>query len=156
MHLHIKSMNELIAKEILSWKYDTPYDFYNSVDTEDNRKELLDGYYYAIENEDGELFGYFCIGKSAQVPIGHQVNAYRESCIDMGLGMNPKYVGKGNGFFFCSFILQSIERKYKGVPIRLTVATFNKRAVHLYEKLGFKKKAEFCSDKAQFTTMVRT
>lgn len=156
MQLQINSMNKYYAKEILSWKYDKPYDFYNSIDTEDSRKELLDGFYYAVVKENGELFGYFCIGTSAQVPIGHQVNAYRDNFIDMGLGMNPKYVGQGSGFFFCSFILQSIHKKYKGVPIRLTVATFNKRAVHLYEKLGFVKEREFHSDKAQFMTMVRT
>ncbi len=74
----------------------------------------------------------------------------------MGLGMNPKLVGKGSGLNFCSFILFYIEQNYKDIPIRLTVATFNHRAIHLYEKLGFVKKDAFSSDFAEFMTMVKT
>lgn len=69
--------------------------------------------------------------------------------------MNPKMVGKGNGFELCSFILRYIEKNYIGSPIRLTVAKFNQRAIHLYEKLGFVKKDEFTTDFAEFMTMIK-
>lgn len=69
--------------------------------------------------------------------------------------MNPKLVGKGNGFEFCSFILRYIEEKYKGTPIRLTVAKFNQRAIHLYEKHGFVMKNKFSTGFAEFITMVK-
>lgn len=73
----------------------------------------------------------------------------------MGLGMNPRFVGKGNGLEFCSFIINVIQKKNGKIPIRLTVANFNQRAIHVYEKLGFKKEKEFRTELAEFMTMIR-
>lgn len=155
MQLLIENMNEELAKEILSWEYEKPYDFYNNELTDESVKELLDDSYYALVNEDQKLIGFFCTGDNAQVPVGRKFGVYSEFAIDMGLGMNPKYVGKGSGFEFCSFILRYIEENDKGTPVRLTVAKFNQRAIHLYEKLGFEKKDEFSTDFAEFMTMVK-
>ena len=47
MKLLIENMNEEIAKEILSWEYEKPYDFYNNELTDEAVNELLDGSYYA-------------------------------------------------------------------------------------------------------------
>ena len=148
-------MNEQRAIQILNWKYDPPYDFYNNHYTDEALEELLDSSYYALVNTKNELFGFFCAGKSAQVPAGHAKGAYEENLVDMGLGMNPRMVGQGSGTEFCSLIIRLIRKKYGNTPIRLTVATFNARAIHLYEKLGFEKENEFKSERAQFITMVR-
>ena len=118
-------------------------------------KERLDGSYFAIVNDNKELFGFFCTGENAQVPSGQENGVYLEDLIDVGLGMNPKLIGKGNGLDFCSFILRNIEKNYKDTPIRLTVAKFNQRAIHLYEKLGFIEKDEFSNAFAEFITMVK-
>ncbi|WP_367281315.1 GNAT family N-acetyltransferase [Planococcus shenhongbingii] len=68
--------------------------------------------------------------------------------------MNPKLVGKGQGTAFgSSYIL--IEESHPGLPVRLTVASFNKRAIHLYEKLGFVKENRFSTDRVEFITMVK-
>ncbi|WNF38402.1 GNAT family N-acetyltransferase [Bacillaceae bacterium IKA-2] len=155
MELFIENMNEKIARETINWKYDKPYDFYNNELTEEGMKERLDGSYYAIVDNLEELFGFFCIGKTAQVPIGNKFGVYTDDLVDMGLGMNPKLVGKGNGLEFCSFIVRYIEKNYKDRPIRLTVAKFNHRAIHLYQQLGFVIKNEFSSDFAEFITMVK-
>ncbi|MEK4426557.1 GNAT family N-acetyltransferase [Solibacillus sp. FSL K6-1523] len=155
MQLLIENMNEDLAKDIVSWEYEKPYDFYNNEISDGAVKELLDGSYFALVNEDQKLHGFFCTGDNAQVPVGKRFGVYSENSIDMGLGMNPKYVGKGSGFEFCSFILRYIEENHKGTPIRLTVAKFNQRAIHLYEKLGFEKKDEFRTDFAEFMTMVK-
>jgi len=155
MKLFIENMNEEIVKDILSWEYKKPYDFYNSELTDEDMKERLDGSYFALVNDNKEIFGFFCTGENAQVPVGKKSGVYSDDSIDMGLGMNPNSVGKGNGFEFCSIILRYIEKNYKGTPIRLTVAKFNLRAIHLYEKLGFVKKDEFSTDFAEFMTMVK-
>ncbi|MEK3977460.1 GNAT family N-acetyltransferase [Psychrobacillus sp. FSL K6-2836] len=148
-------MNEEIAKDTLGWEYEKPYDFYNNEITDEEMKERLDGSYYVLVNDQKELFGFFCTGENAQVPFGKNIGVYSDESIDMGLGMNPKIVGKGNGFEFCSFILRYIEENYIDSPIRLTVAKFNQRAIHLYEKLGFIKKDEFSTDFAEFMTMIK-
>ena len=154
MNLIIEKMTENNAKHILAWKYEKPYDFYNNEVTKENLKEMLDGSYYALLNEH-DVVGFFCIGENAQVPIGHQFGVYVDDFVDMGLGMHPSLVGKGNGTAFCTYILQFIEKQYEGKSIRLTVANFNKKAIHLYEKLGFVKIAEITSNSTEFMTMIK-
>ena len=155
MNMFIDKLTAERADNILSWKYEKPYDFYNNKRSEEGMRELIGGSYYAIVDESRQLIGYFCTGASAQVPIGHQYGVYEEGLVDMGLGMNPCLTGKGKGYAFCSFILRFLEEKHEDVPIRLTVATFNKRAIHLYAKLGFIREDEFSSDRADFMTMVK-
>lgn len=155
MKLIVEGMNEKTAKEVLNWKYDQPYDFYNSELTDEGMEEILDGSYYALVNDFKELVGFFCIGEAAQVPIGNQYGVYTEDLVDIGLGMNPALVGKGNGFQFCSYILNFIEQDYKSTQFRLTVAKFNQRAIHLYKKLGFVFESEFKTEFAEFITMVK-
>lgn len=155
LEICIENMSEQIAKKILGWKYEQPYDFYNNELTDESIKEMLDGLYYALVNDNQALLGFFCIGEWAQVPVGNQYGVYSDDFVDIGLGMNPKLVGKGNGFEFCSFIISHIENNHSCTPIRLTVAKFNERAIHLYGKLGFVRKNEFTTDFADFIVMVK-
>ncbi|SES18330.1 Ribosomal protein S18 acetylase RimI [Gracilibacillus ureilyticus] len=150
----VKEMDEKSAREILSWRYEQPYDLYNNEATEESLNELLDGSYKVVILHDGTVFGFFCTGKMAQVPAGHNFGAYNDNCVDVDLGMNPDYTGKGNGYTFCSFIIEFVARIFPNIPVRLTVATFNKRAIHLYEKLGFEKKNQFSNGSTEFITML--
>ncbi|KAA0955870.1 GNAT family N-acetyltransferase [Sporosarcina sp. ANT_H38] len=153
MKLEFESMNIEFASEILSWQYDPPYDFYNNEHENESIKELLEDSYSVIVNDTGELIGFYCTGSSAQVPSGTKVGAYREDIIDIGLGMAPALTGKGNGFTFFSFVVEALYKTYGNVPIRLTVATFNQRAIQLYRKFGFVKEIEFSTTSAEFQTM---
>ena len=155
MHLQIEKMTKNKARHILAWKYEEPYDFYNSEGTDEALEEMLDGSYYALLNEQNDVIGFFCIGENAQVPVGHQFGVYVDDFLDIGLGMHPNLIGKRNGTEFCTFIIQFIEEQYIGKPIRLTVAKFNKRAIHLYKKLGFVTVAEFTSNTTEFITMIK-
>ena len=147
-------MSRQFATAILQWEYDAPYDFYNSELNDEGLEELLEGSYCALVDSSNNLVGFFCTGKSAQVPIGNQFGVYKEDFIDMGLGMHPKLVGKGNGFEFCSIIMNYLKGNYEEKPLRLTVAKFNRRATCLYEKLGFVYDNEFRNDTTAFITMV--
>ncbi|WP_309299185.1 hypothetical protein [Ureibacillus sinduriensis] len=97
MEMKVVDMNEQYATQILNWKYDPPYNFYDNEYTKEALEELLDSSYYALVDTENELFGFFCSGKSAQVPAGHATRAYKENFVDMGLGMNPRFVGRGRG-----------------------------------------------------------
>ncbi|UOQ84481.1 GNAT family N-acetyltransferase [Gracilibacillus salinarum] len=130
MQFTAKNMNEEIVNLILSWRYQAPYDFYNNENIEETRNEFLDGSYQAVFTNSGELFGFFCTGQSAQIPIAEKLGLYREQMIDVGLGIHPLYTGNGHGYTFCSFILQSIRKQKENLPFRLSVASFNKRAIH--------------------------
>lgn len=151
---HIK-MDKKTALEILKWQYYPPYNFYNNDLTVETMAEMMNGFHYAIFNNSEELIGFFCIGQSAQVPVGHQYGAYEKDFIDMGLGIDPQLVGQGYGFEFCSSILKWINQYSPNAPIRLTVAIFNERAINLYRKLGFQQVDAFRTDLSDFITMVK-
>lgn len=154
MNLQTVAMSKAYAIQIASWQYEPPYNIYNGDGTQEDIAEMLDGTYRVVL-VDEQLIGFYCTGQSALVPFGHTVNAYRGNCIDIGLGMNPTLTGQGNGQLFCHFIIEEVEREHPFMPLRLTVATFNKRAIHLYEKLGFKEQFVFQTNSNQFMTMVR-
>lgn len=90
-------MDEEYARQILTWKYEAPYDFYNNEESSESLNELLENPYYAVLNQNNDLVGFFCIGKAAQVPFGHTVGAYSEDLTDIGIGMNPTLTGQGLG-----------------------------------------------------------
>jgi len=129
--------------EIGNWKYEKPYDFYSFDGVNDALyKEFLDGTAFAVLDEDKNLFGYFCFGKSAQVP--NDTYGYNEpEFVDIGLGMNPNNCGKGKGLGFMNVGLEFAKEKYGTEKFRLSVANFNKRAIKLYENLGFEKIISF-------------
>ncbi|KAB7671793.1 GNAT family N-acetyltransferase [Bacillus sp. B1-b2] len=141
MSYKMKIMTEQRAREILSWRYPSPYDLYNGEITEEAIKEFMDNPYYVIYQKD-ELIGFYCKEFAAQVPVGYFFQAYPEGYLDFGLGMKPEHTGKGNGTAFLQYILATL-KKEEEKPLRLTVAEFNTRAITLYEKFDFQKVSAF-------------
>lgn len=155
MSLIINKMTQNHAVEVLCWKYDKPYDVYNHVLTSHAILELLSNRYFAVLRQDSaEIIGYFCIGKSAQVTLDDHADVYDEDdSVDIGIGMKPELTGKGNGFEFFSCILRFVEENYSGKNVRLTVASFNKRAIHLYRKFGFLEVKNFKGKDREYIVM---
>ncbi|MDD4796629.1 MAG: GNAT family protein [Eubacteriales bacterium] len=139
----IRPMDEGSAAAISTWVYPEPYAMYSFKNTDAQRAALLDGSYWAVFTAEGELSGYLCCGKSAQVPFGHFVRAYDAQHIDIGLGMAPQRCGRKKGYGFVSAVVKFAGELCPDCPLRLTVATFNRRAIHLYESLGFVKVQDF-------------
>ncbi|MCA1026199.1 GNAT family N-acetyltransferase [Cytobacillus kochii] len=146
-------VKEYEAVILSSWTYPPPYDFYNHAQTEDSKQEWLTGNYFCIYKQE-EMIGFFCYGESARVPVKSS-HLYIDDCIDIGIGMRPDLTGKGLGSSFLTKILMEIERLFPNTPIRLTVASFNQRAIHLYEKLGFIIQHHFQRKSTNFYIMVR-
>lgn len=155
MNLVSQKMTKERAIEILNWSYDPPYHFYNNEVSDAAIREFLNGTYQVITEENGELIGFYCAGDDARVFAGARVGAYDEERLDVGFGMKPNLTGQGFGQSFCTFILDHVREMHHGKPLRLTVATFNQRAIRLYENLGFKKQMSFFRDEIEFMTMVK-
>ena len=116
---------ELIAFE---WRYEGEYAFYNMDADEEDLALFLD----ADERSDttfaildDELIGFVTLQFESA------------DAVSIGLGMRPDLTGSGNGHRFLTSILNWIEATYGTRTVRLAVATFNKRAIRLYESLGF-------------------
>lgn len=128
----IVKMTEKTAKEITLWSYEEPYAIYNMTNA---FTAMMKSYYAVVEEE--ELVGYFCMKSDAQVPPGN----YPESHLDFGIGMKPSLCGKGMGKSFMELVINELRVYDK--PLRLTVLDTNKRAITLYENLGFKEIERF-------------
>lgn len=143
MNLSVRQMMLEDVKEICAWSYSEPYKLYSFDGSDETVAEFLGGEYKSVYSDD-ELFGYYCTGKSAQVPIKESVELYAAlDAVDIGLGMKPCNTAKGSGREFLEFILSCVCKDFPSRIIRLTVASFNKRAIKVYSSLGFKKTHEF-------------
>lgn len=69
--------------------------------------------------------------------------------------MRPDLTGHGRGYAFVSSILEFAQSEFNATPSRLTVAQFNKRAIALYNKLGFEPIMMFPVGDVEFLTMER-
>jgi RimJ/RimL family protein N-acetyltransferase len=134
-------MDEVRAQAVQRWRYEPPYDFYNSDESSAVTKELTSGEYMALEDDLG-VAAFFCTGASARVP------AYRyledAQVVDVGLGMRPDLTGRGMGRAFGADLLDALRHlRPDAVHIRLTVAQFNVRAIRVYQPLGFEECGQF-------------
>ncbi len=126
------------AQAISRWRYEGPYSVYNGNPT--SVASLLEPryLYHSVHDEQGELAGYFCFGEDARVAAGRQLGLYdREPALDVGLGMRPDLTGKGLGEEFVASGLEFANETYSPPAFRLTVATFNRRAIRVYRRAGF-------------------
>lgn len=144
MELNIKPMNCDEAKQISKWVYKEQYSIYSMDGSEECINELLNGWYFSASDTKNALVGYYCFGEAAQVPAGNQFEVYAsKDFIDIGLGIKPDLCGHGFGADFLTNGLEFAKKKLSVNGFRLTVAAFNKRAIKVYEKAGFKKVNSF-------------
>ena len=144
MELTIKQMNYEEARQISKWTYKEQYSIYSMEESEEYIKELLEGNYFSVLDIKNDLIGYFCFGESAKVPAGNKYGVYDfKDVTDVGLGIKPDLCGKGLGSDFLRTGLEFAKNKLLVKDFRLTVASFNERAIKVYEKLGFKKVSSF-------------
>ena len=142
MHFTFKPMDEAGARTIQAWRYEDPYSVYNWGDDDGGIAELLDrrSPYYAVQDDKGELIGFFCFGSSAQVWDSGKPHLYSENnTITVGLGMRPDLAGKGLGLAFVNAGLAFAKEQFKPDYFRLFVLTFNERAIKVYERAGFQR-----------------
>jgi len=140
-------MTESVARDILGWRYDAPYAFYNAdpATIDDDLLELLGGSYWSAHDASGRLVGFFTAGPSAQVPGGHLHGVYTQDALDVGLGMRPDLTGRGAGLQFVLAGLEFLREERTPVAFRLAVAVENVRAIRVYERAGFVRVTAFSS-----------
>ncbi len=137
-------MNDEEARAVVSWRYEAPYDFYDMANDQEGLEELLgppeqrEGY-YAVRSDD-ELVGFFCFGPGGQLSSFEYAD---DGSLDIGLGLRPDLVGRGLGLEFLLAGLEFGRRHFAPAGFRLAVATFNERAIQVYERAGFRRVTVF-------------
>jgi ribosomal-protein-alanine N-acetyltransferase len=117
------------AEAVAGWHYPEPFSFYDWPADEDDLVELLDPdrrgeAYYAVEDEDCELVGYFSFRLEGRTLV-------------IGLGLRPDLTGRGLGGGFLAAGLDYGRERFAPERFSLAVATFNERAIKVYERAGF-------------------
>jgi RimJ/RimL family protein N-acetyltransferase len=157
MH-RIERINELTARQVLTWRYTDQYALYNpSEETlEEDLAALLNPQYNYYVVHDGEtLIGYCCFGEDAQVPGG---DYSLPDALDIGLGLRPDLTGQGRGADFLAAILKFAQQEYRPRYFRATIAAFNLRSQRVFAKTGFRPVQTFMNESArplQFVVMVK-
>jgi len=126
-------MNSEYANEIAyNWKYDGIFSFYDmTADEEDLEEFLTEDRWgkneFAVLNEENQLVGFYSY-------------YFEDEIIWIGFGLKPKLTSKGSGANFVNSGIDFAVEKfdYKKDYVMLAVASFNQRAIRLYEKIGFK------------------
>ena len=104
-----------------AWRYEPPYDFYDG----DVDPVLNPERFYAALDENGALVG----------------NLYFEEkgdALEVGLGLRPDLVGRGLGLAFVRAGVEFGRERFRCRRVILNVASFNERAIKVYERAGFR------------------
>ena len=143
------------AEEISRWRYPEPYATYDGDPS--SVPGLLDPRYtyHAVTDPGGELVGYFCFGADATVPAGRRLGLYGGDALDIGLGMRPDLTGRGLGPDFVRAGLRFAGERFSPPAFRLTVAAFNRRAISVYEAVGFEAVCSFGDKGEEWLLMQR-
>ncbi len=134
MKLEFRVPTKSDVDDILTWKYDGKYSFYDN----DIQKEKMEWIESFVDSDDN-----FSIYNDSNKLVGNCSFYYIEEFFCVGLQMRPELTGKGFGVEFAKSIIDFGREKYKFNYIDLIVAKFNNRAIKVYDKLGFKVIEEF-------------
>ena len=123
-------MSQADAEAIARWHYPPPFSFYDWTSDPDDLAELLDPTargddYVAVEDEDDTLIGFVHYKR----PHG--------ATLEIGLGLHPDWTGHGLGKSFVEAGLAYGRRRFAPEQFTLSVASFNRRAITVYERAGF-------------------
>jgi len=139
-------MTEPDALDILEWRYEAPYDFYDPQGAElcKDLQTLVEptNLYLAVRGREGDLIGYYCFGEEAQVSGGD----YSENALDIAGSSRPDLLGTGLGMMFIRVATDFGEMFFHPDRFRATIAAFNTRALHMCEKAGFVWTQQFTRD----------
>ncbi|WP_156051425.1 GNAT family N-acetyltransferase [Allokutzneria albata] len=118
------------AEDILTWRYSGPWSCYDSR-PEDGLFTPEDGYLAVVDGQD--LVGFLCVGEEARLPG----LAEEPGVLDIGVGMRPELVGKGNGARFGAAVLGYIDRSAASAA-RCVVQSWNERSLRVARGMGFR------------------
>jgi len=112
--------------EALEWHYPAPYDFYDPADDPPVDPER----YRVVVGEDGRLEAYWYFDEP------------EPGVIEVGIGLRSDLCGRGLGERYMRDELDYARREWSPRTFRLYVASWNERAIKLYERLGFREVGE--------------
>ena len=136
MKISFAPLNIEHAEEIISWRYQPPYEVYDY--RNESPKAAIEyltepaNRFYAVLRDD-ELIGFRSFGEDGRVSGGD----YDEPCLDTGGGLCPELTGLGLGEDIIRKGIEFGARKFGAKRFRVTIAEFNERALKVCKRVGF-------------------
>ena len=150
--MHVVPLTPEHARDIRAWRYPPPYDCYDMTGADpDWLVDPAAGFHALVA--DGRLVGFRSFGADGRVP-GWE---YDDRALDTGGGLRPQLVGQGWGRHAISAGLAFGRERFAPEAFRVTVATFNVRALRVVRALGFEPVGQFraATDGTSFEVLVR-
>lgn len=127
----LKILSEDDAREVCTWRYKGDYSIYNFSDW---KIVVKNGWDLAIKEKREKEF--------LSVTLDNKLIAYgriseKENKVFLGIGIKPKFCGKGHGEVIMDLLIQESFRRHLVNSIVLEVRSFNRRALKCYKKVGF-------------------
>jgi [ribosomal protein S18]-alanine N-acetyltransferase len=132
----VRPMTAADAQAIAAWRYPGEYSFYDADADPDDLAELLDPaewgrrYFAADDVPRHELAGFLMVKLTGRVA-------------EIGLGLRPDLTGRGLGESFVRACLRFASAALGAQSYTLAVAAFNRRAITVYERAGFREAGRF-------------
>jgi RimJ/RimL family protein N-acetyltransferase len=130
--VRVEAWNETYAREVATWHYEPPWDFYDLASDPADAAEMHDsahaGNYRAVLDEEGLLEAFWYFDRDGDV-------------VEVGIGLRPDLTGRGAGEPFLREQLEYAAQRWQPLRFRLFVAAWNERAIRLYRRLGFREVA---------------
>ena len=136
-HLTIAPMTQTEAEAVAGWRYEAPYDFYDAPADEDDLALLLDP-----ERRRDRIFS----ACAEHALVGFFEFRSAGDAVLVGLGLRPDLTGRGLGASFIAAGLDFARELFEPRRFRLRVATFNERAIKVYERAGFVRTRSFAHE----------
>jgi ribosomal-protein-alanine N-acetyltransferase len=153
--MRVVAMTPEYAADIISWRYPAPYDCYDAGDVSPGFLVDPRNGFFALVSGSGELIGFRSFGADGRVPGGE----YDDSALDTGGGLRPSLTGQGVGLGRQAIQtgLEFGRCRFAPPAFRVTVASFNIRALRVVTSLGFSRVSSFAAttDGRRFEILVR-
>jgi ribosomal-protein-alanine N-acetyltransferase len=126
--MRVEAWSDEHAREVISWHYEPPYDFYDAASDPGDAAEMVDPafaeHYRAVLDDDGRVAGFWYFRP-------------HDDEVEVGLGLRPDLTGSGRGAAFSRAAVEYAREQWSPQRLRLFVAAWNARAIRVYEGLGF-------------------
>ena len=124
----VEEWNETYAGELAAWRYPPPWDFYDLASDPADAAAVRDparaGHLRAVLGQSGRLEAFWYFDWHAEV-------------VEVGIGLRPDLTGHGFGESFLRAQLEYASSRWQPATFRLFVASWNERAIRLYQRFGF-------------------
>ena len=136
--MHVAPLLREHARDICTWRYAPSYECYDMTAADPDWLLQPEAGFHALLSGD-RLIGFRSFGVDGQVPGW----PYDDQALDTGGGLRPTLVGRGFGGRAISAGLAFGRARFAPRAFRVTVATFNTRALRVVEYLGFERVGRF-------------